>query len=138
LLAAELEALCARLPGGSLDAAGHARVRAVREAVRFRAAVEPGVRLWESAGSTAWTVLLLPRLDSVAVRTRELSYAHRLGQELWGDPLGLAGGYPLPQFPTHRGELPGEGAASRHRLGHRSYTLSKPTGAHLIRANRCT
>ncbi|HLZ72395.1 MAG TPA: acyl-CoA reductase [Dehalococcoidia bacterium] len=63
LLGAELDGLRSRLPRGPLDAAGHARVRAVREAVRFRAAVEPGVRLWESAGSTDWTVLLLPRLD---------------------------------------------------------------------------
>ncbi len=63
LFAAELEALRLRLPRGPLDAAGHARVRAVRETVRFRAALEPGVRLWESAGSTEWTVLLLPRLD---------------------------------------------------------------------------
>jgi len=63
LLAAALEALRLRLPRGPLDGAGHARIRAVREALRFRAAVQPGVRLWESDGSTEWTVLLLPRLE---------------------------------------------------------------------------
>ncbi|HEY7296082.1 MAG TPA: acyl-CoA reductase, partial [Dehalococcoidia bacterium] len=64
LLAADLDALRVHLPRGPLDAADHARIRAVREAARFRAAIEPGVRLWESTVSTDWTVLLLPHLNS--------------------------------------------------------------------------
>ena len=32
---------------------------------------------------------LLPRLDAVAVRTRELIYANRFGQEIWREPRGV-------------------------------------------------
>ena len=36
---------------------------------------------------------LLARLDEVAVRTRELIYANRFGQEIWREPRGLEAGY---------------------------------------------
>jgi len=48
---------------------------------------------------------LLARLDEVAIRTRELIYANRFGQEIWREPRGLAAGYQVPQFSIHRGRL---------------------------------
>jgi 5-methylphenazine-1-carboxylate 1-monooxygenase len=50
---------------------------------------------------------LLPRLDAVAVRTRELIYANRFGQEIWREPRGVDAGYQVPQFSIHRGRLQG-------------------------------
>jgi 2-polyprenyl-6-methoxyphenol hydroxylase-like FAD-dependent oxidoreductase len=48
---------------------------------------------------------LLPRLDEVAIRTRELIYANRFGQEIWREPRGIEAGYQVPQFSIHRGHL---------------------------------
>src|SRR5262245_64275188 len=50
---------------------------------------------------------LLERLDAVGVRTRELIYANRFGQEIWREPRGLDAGYEVPQFSIHRGRLKG-------------------------------
>jgi 2-polyprenyl-6-methoxyphenol hydroxylase-like FAD-dependent oxidoreductase len=50
---------------------------------------------------------LLPRLDKVAIRTRELIYANRFGQEIWREPRGTDAGYEVPQFSIHRGRLQG-------------------------------
>jgi len=50
---------------------------------------------------------LLGRLDDVAIRTRELIYANRFGQEIWREPRGLEAGYKVPQFSIHRGRLQG-------------------------------
>jgi 2-polyprenyl-6-methoxyphenol hydroxylase-like FAD-dependent oxidoreductase len=48
---------------------------------------------------------LLERLDAVAIRTHELIYTNRLGQEIWREPRGLDAGYDVPQFSIHRGRL---------------------------------
>ena len=48
---------------------------------------------------------LLPRLDEVAIRTHELIYTNRFGQEVWREPRGLDAGYEVPQFSIHRGRL---------------------------------
>src|SRR3954465_8634398 len=48
---------------------------------------------------------LLERLDAVAIRTNELIYANRFGQEIWREPRGLGAGYDVPQFSIHRGRL---------------------------------
>src|SRR3546814_2425944 len=45
---------------------------------------------------------LLEALDRVAVRTYELIYTNRFGQEVWRDLRGLDGGYEFPQFSIHR------------------------------------
>jgi len=50
---------------------------------------------------------LLDRLDAVGVRTRELIYANRFGQEIWREPRGLEAGYDVPQLSIHRGRLQG-------------------------------
>src|SRR5262245_34268895 len=61
---------------------------------------------------------LLDRLDAVAVRTHELIYANRFGQEIWREPRGLDAGYAVPQFSIHRGRLQGViYQAARARLG---------------------
>lgn len=48
---------------------------------------------------------LLPALDRVAIRTRELAYFNRQGQEVWREPRGIDAGHPVPQFSIHRGRL---------------------------------
>jgi 5-methylphenazine-1-carboxylate 1-monooxygenase len=61
---------------------------------------------------------LLERLDAVAVRTYELLYTNRFGQEVWREPRGLDAGYNVPQFSIHRGRLQGViYQAVRARLG---------------------
>lgn len=61
---------------------------------------------------------LLDRLEAVAVRTHELIYANRFGQEIWREPRGLDAGYAVPQFSIHRGRLQGViYQAARARLG---------------------
>jgi 5-methylphenazine-1-carboxylate 1-monooxygenase len=51
------------------------------------------------------TLGLLPALDATGIRTRELIYLNRLGQEVWREPRGLDAGHPVPQFSIHRGRL---------------------------------
>lgn len=48
---------------------------------------------------------LLPALDRVAIRTKELAYFNRQGQEVWREPRGIDAGHPVPQFSIHRGRL---------------------------------
>jgi 2-polyprenyl-6-methoxyphenol hydroxylase-like FAD-dependent oxidoreductase len=50
---------------------------------------------------------LLDRLDAVAIRTGELIYMNRFGQEVWREPRGLDAGHDVPQFSIHRGALQG-------------------------------
>jgi 5-methylphenazine-1-carboxylate 1-monooxygenase len=61
---------------------------------------------------------LLERLDAVAIRTYELFYTNRFGQEIWREPRGVDAGYDIPQFSIHRGRLQGViYQAVRARLG---------------------
>jgi 2-polyprenyl-6-methoxyphenol hydroxylase-like FAD-dependent oxidoreductase len=61
---------------------------------------------------------LLERLDEVGIRTYELIYTNRFGQEIWREPRGLDAGYEYPQFSIHRGKLQGVlHEAVRERLG---------------------
>jgi 2-polyprenyl-6-methoxyphenol hydroxylase-like FAD-dependent oxidoreductase len=50
---------------------------------------------------------LLPALDEVGVRTRELIYANRFGQVVWQEARGMEAGHAVPQFSIHRGKLHG-------------------------------
>ena len=50
---------------------------------------------------------LLDDLSAVGIPTAEFFYYSKLGQQIWGEPLGLAAGYRWPQFSIHRGELLG-------------------------------
>lgn len=48
---------------------------------------------------------LLERLDATAIRTHELRYLNRFGQEVWREPRGMYAGHTVPQFSIHRGRL---------------------------------
>ena len=48
---------------------------------------------------------LLPALDAAAIRTKELIYINRLGQEVWRETRGIDAGFEYPQFSIHRGRL---------------------------------
>lgn len=48
---------------------------------------------------------LLERLDEVGLRTRELRYLTRTGQEVWRELRGTHAGQDYPQFSIHRGRL---------------------------------
>src|SRR5438045_5727682 len=48
---------------------------------------------------------LLEALDAIAVRTDQLYYLNRHGQEVWREPRGLEAGHDVPQFSVHRGRL---------------------------------
>ncbi len=50
---------------------------------------------------------LLDDLDRVGVRTYELFYFNRLGQEVWHELRGMDAGLDVPQFSIHRGHLQG-------------------------------
>ncbi len=51
------------------------------------------------------TLGLLPGLDRIAIRTKELVYINRQGQDVWREPRGTDAGYEFPQFSIHRGRL---------------------------------
>src|SRR5215470_11950430 len=73
---------------------------------------------------------LLERLDAVAVRTFELFYMNRYGQEIWREPRGLDAGYDVPQFSIHRGRLQSViFQAVRARLGEKHLHLGHRLGS---------
>ena len=73
---------------------------------------------------------LLERLDAVAIRTHELFYMNRFGQEIWRDPRGLEAGYDVPQFSIHRGRLQGVlHQAVRARIGESRINTGHRLGA---------
>jgi len=66
---------------------------------------------------------LLPALDAAAIRTRELRYLNRFGQEIWVERRGTHAGHDFPQFSIHRGRLHGVlWRAALERLGRRIQT----------------
>jgi len=73
---------------------------------------------------------LLDRLDAVAIRTYELIYTNRFGQEVWREPRGTDAGYEYPQFSIHRGRLQGViYNAVRSRLGEKCIHTGHRLGA---------
>ncbi len=73
---------------------------------------------------------LLDDLDRVAIRTFELIYQNRLGQEIWRDLRGVHAGFDYPQFSVHRGKLQGVlHKAAESRIGaNRIHTAHELTG----------
>jgi 2-polyprenyl-6-methoxyphenol hydroxylase-like FAD-dependent oxidoreductase len=69
---------------------------------------------------------LLPALDGVGIRTRELRYLNRFGQEIWKEPRGNWAGHEVPQFSIHRGHL--------HQVLWQAAAARLPTGALLRHA----
>src|SRR6266436_8469373 len=73
---------------------------------------------------------LLDRLDQVGIRTRELFYTNRFGQEIWREPRGLDAGFDVPQFSIHRGRLQGViYQAARARLGESRFHFGARLGS---------
>jgi 5-methylphenazine-1-carboxylate 1-monooxygenase len=64
-----------------------------------------GINLLPHATKELAELGLLEALDRVAVRTYELIYTNRFGQEIWREQRGLDAGYDYPQFSIHRGKL---------------------------------
>jgi 2-polyprenyl-6-methoxyphenol hydroxylase-like FAD-dependent oxidoreductase len=48
---------------------------------------------------------LLDGLDRAGIRTYELFYMNRTGQEIWREPRGTDAGFEYPQFSIHRGRF---------------------------------
>ena len=70
---------------------------------------------------------LLEALDQVAIRTYELIYQNRLGQEIWRDLRGLHAGFEYPQFSIHRGRLQGVlHQAALERMALRTWVRPRP------------
>lgn len=66
-----------------------------------------GINLLPHAVRELAALDLLPALDAVGIRTRELRYANHLGQTIWQEPRGIWAGHEVPQFSIHRGHLHG-------------------------------
>ena len=48
---------------------------------------------------------LAERLEASAIRTKELIYTNKFGQEIWREARGQDAGYNWPQYSVHRGVL---------------------------------
>jgi 5-methylphenazine-1-carboxylate 1-monooxygenase len=96
---------------GGLTAALMLHARGIRvqlvEAARQVREVGVGINVLPHAIRELDGLGLLPILDSLAIRTRELRYLTRSGQEVWREPRGMDAGHQVPQFSIHRGRLQG-------------------------------
>lgn len=73
---------------------------------------------------------LLDALDAVAIRTDELHYLNRHGQEVWRESRGIDAGHDVPQFSIHRGRLQGViHRAVEQRLGGDAIRTGRRLGA---------
>ena len=75
------------------------------EAAREVREVGVGINVLPHAIGELAALGLLPALDRVGVRTRELAYLTRQGQEVWTELRGTHAGHDVPQFSIHRGRL---------------------------------
>ena len=64
-----------------------------------------GINLLPQAVAQLAELDLLSGLDEVGIRTRELRYLNRFGQQIWSEPRGMWAGHAVPQFSIHRGQL---------------------------------
>ena len=101
----------------SLDAAGVPDVQVYEASAEFRE-LGVGINVLPHAARELIELGLGHQLDALAIRTGELSYHNRFGQQIWVEPRGLAAGYRWPQWSVHRGRLLGVLArAVEERLG---------------------
>ncbi|GAA1372302.1 FAD-dependent monooxygenase [Streptomyces beijiangensis] len=101
----------------SLHAAGFEEITVI-EAAREIQPVGAGLNIMPNAVRELDALGLLERLDTTAVRTRELRYYHRSGGLISREPRGLGAGYSWPQLSVQRGDLQMALAdAVRDRLG---------------------
>ena len=80
------------------------------EAVIFEQASEirevgVGINILPHAIKELAALDLMPKLDAVGIRTKELHYISRLGQKVWSELRGTDAGFDYPQFSIHRGRL---------------------------------
>lgn len=88
-----------------------------------------GINLLPTAVRELAALDLLPVLDKVGIRTRELRYANSLGQIIWAEPRGTYAGHDVPQISIHRGRLHGLlWRAAAERLGPALRTGCRVTG----------
>jgi 2-polyprenyl-6-methoxyphenol hydroxylase-like FAD-dependent oxidoreductase len=94
---------------GGLTAALMLHARGIRAEVYEQAdairELGVGINTLPHAISELAEIGLLGELDRVAIRTRDLIYANRFGQEVWRELRGTDAGFPVPQFSIHRGRL---------------------------------
>lgn len=101
----------------SLEAAGVRDVQVYEASAEFRE-LGVGINVLPHAARELIELGLGDQLDALAIRTGELSYHNRFGQQIWVEPRGLAAGYRWPQWSVHRGRLLGVLArAVEERLG---------------------
>jgi 2-polyprenyl-6-methoxyphenol hydroxylase-like FAD-dependent oxidoreductase len=73
---------------------------------------------------------LLDKLDDIAIRTDELHYLNRRGQEVWREARGVDAGHDVPQFSIHRGRLQSViRNAVEERLGREAIHTGRRLGA---------
>ncbi len=94
---------------GGLTLALMLKRRGVR-AIVFEQAAEirelgVGINILPHAVKELAALGLAPALDAVGIRTRELAYLNRLGQNVWAEKRGTDAGFAFPQFSIHRGRL---------------------------------
>lgn len=77
----------------------------VLEAVTTIRPLGVGINLLPHAVRELSELGLAKRLDAIAIRTRELIYTNKFGQEIWREDRGLDAGYRWPQYSIHRGRL---------------------------------
>lgn len=101
----------------ALHAAGFGRVTVVEAAAELRE-VGAGLNLMPNAVRELDALGLLDRLETDAVRTRELRYYHRCGTLIIREERGLRAGHRWPQLSVHRAHLQRVlSDAVRERLG---------------------
>lgn len=80
------------------------KVQVMEQATQVRE-VGVGINTLPHSISELTQLGLLERLDEVGLRTRELRYLTRTGQEVWRELRGTHAGHEHPQFSIHRGRL---------------------------------
>lgn len=80
------------------------KVQVVEQAIQIKE-VGVGINTLPHSIAELAQLGLLERLDEVGIRTRELRYLTRTGQEVWRDLRGIHAGHDYPQFSIHRGRL---------------------------------
>jgi 2-polyprenyl-6-methoxyphenol hydroxylase-like FAD-dependent oxidoreductase len=75
------------------------------EAVQNLRPLGVGINLLPHATKELTELGLATKLSELGVETSSLAYYNKLGQQIWKEPRGIAGGYPWPQYSVHRGEF---------------------------------
>jgi 2-polyprenyl-6-methoxyphenol hydroxylase-like FAD-dependent oxidoreductase len=95
-------------PGGlalALKLHQHGIIALVFESVGTLKPLGVGINLLPHSVRVLHDLGLRDALDCLGVRTAELRYYNKHGQQIWAEPRGLAAGYAYPQYSVHRGQL---------------------------------